>query len=204
MLSALWHSCYIATVSDLLEEPCSKSDNAIELVTSCWQLLNRLVSTCLQTCSNLCVFTRVCHPGQVWKTLFSITSLSISVVFCISAFQKAPIYNRHNCNIIFRTSFSRRESKLPISRVFFCSFRVDVLLHRTCHVANPDLLLIFHLENQIRWLCCFGFPKFGLEIPDEFCFIVLQHRSSLISFFVPHPISSNQFIYVCLLDCKYH
>ena len=29
------HSCYIMTVSDLLEQPCNKSDNAIKLVTSC-------------------------------------------------------------------------------------------------------------------------------------------------------------------------
>ena len=28
------HSCYIMTVSDLLEQPCNKSDNAIKLVTS--------------------------------------------------------------------------------------------------------------------------------------------------------------------------
>ena len=27
--------------------------------TTCWQLVNRLVTTCLQTCNNLCVFTRV-------------------------------------------------------------------------------------------------------------------------------------------------
>ena len=67
------------TVSDLLEQPCNKSDNAIKLVTSvdnlfqtcynklgtssanttCSQLVNRLVTTCLQTCNNLCVFTRV-------------------------------------------------------------------------------------------------------------------------------------------------
>jgi hypothetical protein len=56
------------TVSDLLEQPCNKSDNAIKLVTSClnslfqscynnweqavakttcWQLVNRFVTTCL-------------------------------------------------------------------------------------------------------------------------------------------------------------
>jgi hypothetical protein len=67
------------TVSDLLEQPCDKSDNAIKLVTSCEQLVpnllqqlgtssakttcrqlvNRFVTTCLQTCNNLCVFTCV-------------------------------------------------------------------------------------------------------------------------------------------------
>jgi hypothetical protein len=67
------------TVSDLLEQPCNKSDSAIKLVrscqklvpnllqqlgtssakTTCWQLVNRFVTTCLQTCNNLCVFTCV-------------------------------------------------------------------------------------------------------------------------------------------------
>jgi hypothetical protein len=67
------------TVSDLLQQRCNKSDNAIKLVISCWQLdpnllqqlgtssanttcrqlVNRFVTTCLQTCNNLCVFTCV-------------------------------------------------------------------------------------------------------------------------------------------------
>ena len=60
------------TVSDLLEQPCNKSDNVIKLVISCCQLVpnllqqtrnkqceNNLLTTCEQTCNNLCVFTRV-------------------------------------------------------------------------------------------------------------------------------------------------
>jgi hypothetical protein len=52
--------------------PCNKSDNAIKLVpnlllqlgtssanTTCRQLVNRLVTTCLWTCNNFCVFTCV-------------------------------------------------------------------------------------------------------------------------------------------------
>jgi hypothetical protein len=66
------------TVSDLLEQPCNKSDNVIKPATSCQQpdpnllqqlgtssanticrqLVNRFVTTCLQTCNNLCVLTR--------------------------------------------------------------------------------------------------------------------------------------------------
>ena len=54
------------TVSDLLEKPCHKSDNAIKLVTSCQQLVpnllqqtgnkqceHNLLTTCEQTCYNL-------------------------------------------------------------------------------------------------------------------------------------------------------
>ena len=48
---------YHMTVSDLLEQPCNKSDNAIKLVTSCEQLVPNL----LQQTRNkqLCVFTCV-------------------------------------------------------------------------------------------------------------------------------------------------
>jgi hypothetical protein len=31
--------------------------------TTCWQLVNRFVTTCLQTCNNLCVFT--CHRTEI-------------------------------------------------------------------------------------------------------------------------------------------
>ena len=31
------------TVSDLLEQPCNKSDNAIKLITSCWQPVPNLL-----------------------------------------------------------------------------------------------------------------------------------------------------------------
>jgi hypothetical protein len=88
----LYHSCYTIVVtfllyqhrkknhvSDLLEQLCNKSDNAIKLVTicqqlvpnllqqlgtssantTCRQLLNRFVTPCLQTCNNLCVVTCV-------------------------------------------------------------------------------------------------------------------------------------------------
>ena len=66
------HSCYIMTASELLEQPCSKSYNAIKLVRSCWQLVpnllrqtrnkeceHNLLTTWKQACNNLCVFTRV-------------------------------------------------------------------------------------------------------------------------------------------------
>ena len=33
--------------------------------TTCWQLVNRLVTTCLQTCNNLCVFTLVTQIFRV-------------------------------------------------------------------------------------------------------------------------------------------
>ena len=84
---------FIMTVSDLLEQPCDKSDNTITLVTSCQQLVpnllqqlgtssakttcrqlvNRFVTTCLQTCDNLCVCTYVqdlsCIYAQVTCTI---------------------------------------------------------------------------------------------------------------------------------------
>jgi hypothetical protein len=55
-----------------LEQPCNKSDcyqfvpNLLQQLgtssanTTCWQLVNRFVRTCLQTCNNLCVFNYVC------------------------------------------------------------------------------------------------------------------------------------------------
>ena len=45
---------FIMTVSNLLEQ--------LGANTTCRQLVNRLVTTCLQTCNNLCVFTCTTPP----------------------------------------------------------------------------------------------------------------------------------------------
>jgi hypothetical protein len=59
----LYHDCIRLVRTTLC---CNKSDNAIKLVTttgnkqcehSSRQLVNRFVTTCLQTCNNLCFFT---------------------------------------------------------------------------------------------------------------------------------------------------
>ena len=66
--STLLHFCYIMTVSNLLEQPCNKSDNAIKLrfkyklLTACSKLVtttgnkqyeHNLSTACEQICNNL-------------------------------------------------------------------------------------------------------------------------------------------------------
>ena len=80
------------TVTSLLEQACNKSDNVIKLVTtcsttvnnlfqqlgtssaktSCWQLVNRLVTICLQICYKLCVFTCVDKAVEFIKLVASL------------------------------------------------------------------------------------------------------------------------------------
>ena len=52
--------------------------------TTCWQLVNRLVTTCLQTCNNLCVFTRVVDINA-WKYPWQANSQA-NVITCRTAF----------------------------------------------------------------------------------------------------------------------
>ena len=53
-----------------LFQTCSNKFGTSSANTSCQQLVNRLVTTCLQVCSNLCVFTcverEVEGPGKGW------------------------------------------------------------------------------------------------------------------------------------------
>jgi hypothetical protein len=39
--------------------------------TTCWQLVNRFVTTCLQTCYKLCVFTRVCMIHEILRVKYT-------------------------------------------------------------------------------------------------------------------------------------
>ncbi len=58
--SLIMPSCLLQVVKQLvtylLQQHGASSAN-----TTCWQLVNRFVATCLQTCDSLCVFTRVVH-----------------------------------------------------------------------------------------------------------------------------------------------
>ena len=47
-----------------LFQTCSNKFGTSSANTSCQQLVNRLVTTCLQVCSNLCVFTCVVFSGE--------------------------------------------------------------------------------------------------------------------------------------------
>ena len=46
--------------------------------TSCWQLVNRLVTICLQICYKLCVFTCVVQRSNHWATRPDGSSIDIS------------------------------------------------------------------------------------------------------------------------------
>ena len=51
-------SSLLQVVNNLLQT-CHDKLETNSANTTCWQLVNGLVTTCLQTCNNLCVFTRV-------------------------------------------------------------------------------------------------------------------------------------------------
>ena len=62
-----------------LFQTCSNKFGASSANTSCQQLVNRLVTTCLQLCSNLCVFTCVdCYETYTRKNAQVATDLQTS------------------------------------------------------------------------------------------------------------------------------
>ena len=44
--------CYIKHVTDLSEQPCNKSDNFGKVVTSCQQVVPKLLTTCDKQCED--------------------------------------------------------------------------------------------------------------------------------------------------------
>ena len=75
--------------------------------TTCWQLVNRLVTTCLQTCNNLCVFTRVSDlfdhfpPYFAWNW-FQYTNIYLLPAQCAS---HLSIFQFHHCFFIQEVKF---------------------------------------------------------------------------------------------------
>ena len=59
-----------------LFQTCSNKFGTSSANTFCQQLVNRLVTTCLQVCSNLCVFTCV---GINMKSKITMTSMKITI-----------------------------------------------------------------------------------------------------------------------------
>ena len=60
-------------------------------------------------------------------------------------------YDRYS---ISRPSFSPLKSKLLISCKIISPFRVNIFFRRTCHIANPNLPLVFQLEYKVQSSCC--------------------------------------------------
>ena len=61
-------SSFSQVVNNLFQTCCNKLETS-SANTTCWQLVNRLITTCLQTCNSLCIFTRVynfhCWPEML-------------------------------------------------------------------------------------------------------------------------------------------
>ena len=116
------------TVSDLLEQlvtglimassllqdvnnlfqTCYNKSGTSSANTTCWQLVNRLVTTCLQTCNNLCVFTRVVvfallvtSCQQVWNKLLTTCSKLVDVVRLVTRLFQQGCYN-HDITILLQ------------------------------------------------------------------------------------------------------
>ena len=83
----------------------------------------------------------------------------------------------YKSNSVSRSSFSHLKSKLSISRKLISPFRIDILLHGTSHVADPNLLLVFRFEYQVGSSCCLSFPQIELKIPGKTSFTLLFFKS---------------------------
>ena len=86
-------SSLLQVVNNLLQT-CYDKLGTSSANTTCWQLVNRLVTTCLQTCNNLCVFTRVvmiqwseCSIvfSLFWKSHCFLSSIHAAVITTVSS-----------------------------------------------------------------------------------------------------------------------
>ena len=66
-----------------LFQTCSNKFGTSSANTSCQQLANRLVTTCLQVCSNLCVFTCVCVNTKILSCVLIARSISVEIKTCL-------------------------------------------------------------------------------------------------------------------------
>ena len=79
-------------VVDNLVQTCYNKLGTSSANTTCWQLVNRLVTTCLQTCNNLCVFTRVPalqkHSfNSCWRTYRNCPRLELTIAIKMAEFR---------------------------------------------------------------------------------------------------------------------
>jgi hypothetical protein len=77
-------SSLLQLVVNSLFQTCYNKLGTSSANTTCWQLVNRFVTTCLQTCYNLCIFTCVEHPWHGYTLLGCSASSSTSrFVHCV-------------------------------------------------------------------------------------------------------------------------
>ena len=93
-------SSFLQVVKNLFQT-CYNKLGTSSANTTCWQLVNRLVTTCLQTCNNLWVFTRVLHCISKLRLVIS-SSLFPGDDYKLAKKRKNRI---SNCDYIFRSFY---------------------------------------------------------------------------------------------------
>ena len=108
----LYQSCWNNLVTGLIVPPsllqfvnslfqtCSNKFGTSSANTSCEQLVNRLVTTCLQVCSNLCVFTCVHNKSNAiitiaWSEIL-FKSANQNILLRVDSFEN-PMNNSSSC-----------------------------------------------------------------------------------------------------------
>ena len=113
--------------------------------TTCWQLVNRFVTTCLQTCYNLCVFTCVPNTTYTRKNAQVVTNL------------------QQTCSNAVPTTCQQDVFALLVpSLLTSCQRLVDNLLQgcwaqQTCYKLCQQLVIIQQFNNlstSCEWQPC--------------------------------------------------
>ena len=106
-----------------------------------------------------------------------------------------PMDYRCSHNSVSRSSFSRLNSKLSISRKFISPFRINISLHWTCHVTNPNLCLFFRSESQVGHPAVSLFHRLNWKSQTSFALtfsktIPCSHRSFYHNVSTPNNLCS--------------
>ena len=96
---------------------------------SCWQLVNRLVSICLQTCNNLCVFTRV-EVNVRENMRVTIVGCFTSIVIALPLFPWIFVTNIYSYSSCIKVNWTRPP---PQS---FCRYLLKFVTFSKKHFPN--------------------------------------------------------------------
>jgi hypothetical protein len=137
-------SSLLQVVNSLFQTCCNKLGTS-SASTTCWQLVNRCVTTCLQTCYKLCVFTRAVSsllfstywwflaeqfPGsQIWRTRTQREALLKQNNITLSRSRSAE-----QVNYALLTQWSVHVSLISVTEVWFLQYAVVSLQFHLSHM----------------------------------------------------------------------
>ncbi len=153
--SLIMSSSLLQVVNSLFQTCCNNMGTSSEN-TTCWQLLNRFVTTCLQTCYNLCVFMRgseysATNPPQCHTIIHNYERTSSIIMFAKCGLRRAVFSWMYICALWGKTKiYTTRKNAQVVTGLQTSCYKSVHKLSASCVRTACSHVVATSLEQAVN------------------------------------------------------